>query len=60
MVAQSAQKKLALLTSVEAKGVRVFLRRRLSTIDLQHEVLRLGSVATPSVGAPGLRFEVDL
>src|SRR5258707_993391 len=38
-------KKLALVTSIQAKGVRVFLRRRLSTIDLQHEFLRLGSVA---------------
>jgi hypothetical protein len=37
-------KKFALVTSIQAKGVRVFLRRRLSTIDLQHEVVRLGSV----------------
>jgi hypothetical protein len=38
-------KELALVTFIQTKGVCVFLRGRLSTIDLQHEFLRLGSVA---------------
>jgi hypothetical protein len=55
-------KKLALVTSVQAKGVRVFLRRRLSAIDLQHEVLRLGSVArvVQIVTSSGWPFQVSV
>ena len=55
-------KKLPLFTSVQAKGVRVFLRRRLSTIDLQHEVLRLGSVArvVQIVTSSGWPFQVSV
>lgn len=55
-------KKLALVTSIQAKGVRVFLRRRLSTIDLQHEFLRLGSVAwvVQIVTSSGWPFQVSV
>jgi hypothetical protein len=55
-------KKLALVTSIQAKGVRVFLRRRLSTIDLQHEFLRLGLVArvVQIVTSSGWPFQVSV
>jgi hypothetical protein len=55
-------KKLALVTSIQAKGVRVFLRRRLSTIGLQHEVVRLGSVprVVQIVTSSGWPFQVPV
>lgn len=55
-------KKLALVTSIQAKGVRVFLRRRLSTINLQHEVVRLRSVArvVQIVTSSGWPFQVSV
>jgi hypothetical protein len=42
---QSAQRNSLSLPPYKRKACRVFLRGRLSTIDLQHEFLRLGSVA---------------
>ena len=61
-VCAACAKKLALVTSIQANGVRVFLRRRLSTIDLQHELLRLGSVprVVQIVTSSGWPFQVSV